>query len=194
MSIHIVSHPTFVVSEENDIKIDRCLRCEYELKGLPEECTCPECGLEHDANAFSFHFVRESRYVLYVTIYTTLYSYIVLITDNKPLQWKNLILVFLALFGTAAILNYLFSLSDRQSFMIVNQAGLHFHMPGRNDRTIQWNEIGSISQSRFTARMRVYNPNGKKIYSASYNRFKSSKYISECITDIERMKKVYTQS
>lgn len=188
----VVRHPKFVTSETIDIKIDRCLRCEYELKGLPEECTCPECGLGHDPQAFSIELYRETTQIWNLIGVIIILAYFFLLLWNRPLQWSDSFQIVLGVAGIGMILNHFFSLSDRRSLLVINKSGLHFHLPGRDDRSFRWDEIDKVNQSWFTARMRIYSPEGKKIYSVSATRFKTKKYLRECITDIERMKKVYT--
>mgnify|MGYP007050445378 CR=1 FL=1 len=41
--------------------VDRCLRCNYPLVGLPTAHVCPECGLSYDTETIVFRPTGESR-------------------------------------------------------------------------------------------------------------------------------------
>lgn len=129
-----------------------CIRCEYDLRGLPERNACPECGLAYDEDSAMFPAVVQSNQAdAYARFLPFVFAGIMLsfhLVRGGPFGFPGIFLITL-LSSLGIILIYRGATgkplvrADKNVIAILPD-GIHLRLEDVQRRFIGWQEVKSI--------------------------------------------------
>ncbi|MBI3835821.1 MAG: hypothetical protein HY287_15960 [Planctomycetes bacterium] len=141
-----------------------CPRCQYDLTGLPEIHTCPECGFQYDFKARTIVFSEPKRkeifWFIMLVAFTTVIFFDLLRRGIRPGDWPMALMYVANAIGAAFAL--LRPLPPRR-FMSIDSAGLQFDPPIKGIMAIPWQEFGEAKPSWADGSLLIFGKDGHKI-------------------------------
>lgn len=127
---------------------DACPICDYNLVGLPDEHTCPECGLEYDENTLVIEKHSSKAVVTIVAALMALgaaraaLELIGVATSNVAVRTIDVFKDLLGLVICSAAAAMMWRMRSRPAMkLVVAKRGPALLIPGRPPRTFDWNDI-----------------------------------------------------
>lgn len=170
-------------------KCRECPRCQYDLTGLPEKHTCPECGLEYDPHAVYVRLSLHTRPWNQVVMGVALIAAAVFF-PRPGLRWKeNLPLILLIIVAMLpAILRLL--TSSGKGYLILNRSGFAMVDDRMRTTTIAWHELRGVRCNWITGNLVVMGPSstGLVFPSWQFDGFFNARRLAR---EIRQLKEVY---
>jgi len=168
-----------------------CPLCSYDLTGLSETHTCPECGLNYDPDtvAIELRGVRHPVAVLVPPV--ILGAFLAFVIQRGAVQMKHWVILAV---GGASILVDLYRSFIRfglRNRLVINHEGLHFKLLCGDDRTVRWEEIGLADRTWVTGTLRIRGPDGSSVFVCPIREFNGKKMVLRSIAEINRLKEIY---
>ncbi|MCG3136178.1 MAG: hypothetical protein HJJLKODD_00003 [Phycisphaerae bacterium] len=140
--------------------LNKCPQCGYDLRGLPADHRCPECGLAYDHQTEIFR-PRKPR-----IIFVGLLGFLggmggminMLIRSLQPGSRSGIfsVLMFMVWLGLGV---YLFlrlnRIYQRGQFVMIGPDGMHYRLQSPECSYLSWSQIGSIKPQRYDKLCRV---------------------------------------
>ncbi len=168
-----------------------CLKCDYDLTGLPDEHICPECGLDYDPDNVALELARKPDILEVVVALTMLGIVYASFWSGKALgaleDWVSAILViqiFVLLLMWAV---------GRGTWrrIIINRLGVHVFRREGQCETVPWEKIESASVSWVTGALKVLGADGGIVLKVSIVGLKKVQHARKCMAEIMRLKELY---
>ena len=131
---------------------DRCPRCDYSLRGLPANHTCPECGLRYDEHCELYRIRNpKAAFTLLLCVFGSVGG------SGKGLEhfghwatagfWEKLFAVgaVVWLILIVFLARKLYRIYRRGQFVAVTADGLILRMVGCKDDLIPWERVRSVA-------------------------------------------------
>jgi hypothetical protein len=170
-----------------------CPRCNYDLTGLPEIHTCPECGLNYDPDTVAIE-LRGVRHPVAVLFWAVIWiALLVFILQRGAPRMRDWFFLTVAGAGFLVDLYRSFIRSGLRNRLVINHEGLHFKLSCGDDRIVRWEEIGLADRTWVTGTLRIRGPDGSSVFVCPFAEFnRNKKMVLRSIAEINRLKKIYT--
>lgn len=171
----------------------QCSRCDYDLTGLPDEHTCPECGFAYDKHATSIRLTsrREYRYAQIMGVLW--FFYFVSLWQRGPIKMPAW---FLIVFSVIFVGMFLFRLRKSRTVadrMIFTREGFTFYSPTTSSTPVPWSVVKSASCSWWDGALRIQRTDDFEPISISHRHLGGVKIGKKCAAELNRLKLVYNE-
>lgn len=168
-----------------------CPRCGYDLTGLPEVHTCPECGLEYDPHCRVMRSdVRRFEYKQ-LLFGGALLAMIAIVAIAYGVPHVDAWLLTVIGVGMLASIWRLARGAGRSYELTINRRGVQFDHPGLPDRVIAWDEIGEAGYSWVRGRFYLRARDGTMLFTCGRMRLGGAREARRCADAIYWLKRVY---
>jgi len=166
-----------------------CPQCDYDLAGLPEEYTCPECGFEYDIHASVIKLTARRLYYKDFT-HHAIGAVLLIMLLSGVVGASPIIAAIPVLLLLPPIYRILMS-TGKPVHMALNRRGIYFDCPRMRGRFVGWADVGKAEYSWMFGRFRIRDPNGRKIISCSFKVLGSPSMARTCVSAINLCKDLY---
>ncbi|MBI3835820.1 MAG: hypothetical protein HY287_15955 [Planctomycetes bacterium] len=144
-----------------------CPRCQYDLTGLPEIHTCPECGFDYDSNAI-FVRLKIGRILWNQLLMAALLIGAMIYFATPKTRWKeNFAPISLIMLSIIPVILRLLSSRDRGS-LTLNRFGVTKEKDQKRVIRIPWNEIQRVRFNWITDNVVVKRNRSKRIVVSTH--------------------------
>jgi hypothetical protein len=172
-----------------------CPCCSYDLTGLPEVHTCPECGFEYDALAMSITLRGRRAYTVNLissaAMGLTYFGFLYPRTGFTA--GKATLIIFLGI----ALLVTLYRLWKRETvprLLLLSRRGLAFHPPSFDITLLPWGEITGASCSWVTGVLCITGKDGQTVLRCPYQTLGTLRIAKRCAAEINRLREGYSEA
>lgn len=173
----------------------QCPQCDYNLTGLPDEHTCPECGFAFDAYSTCIRLsARENyRHAQVMIVFWILYFVFVVWRQVGPSRMSASILVLFSLVAVGRLLYESRRIQTAADRMIFARAGLSFYSTTSTSIPIPWSIIKSASCSWVDGSLRIERTDDNDPIKFSHRELGGVRIGKRCAAEINRLKSVYVE-
>lgn len=170
-------------------EIRACPSCEYDLAGLPDEHTCPECGFEYDPDAVVIHLPGKAPAVgnlLGVGILALLViQQIMRVTTGGDSYSDAFTFIMLVLCVATILCEFLGYVAGKHRF-ILNRNGVRVEHPDVTNETVRWSDIRRAKYSWVWGSLHLLGQDGRVLREftmAQLGRGKTGRKCAKLIND-----------
>ncbi len=169
-----------------------CLGCGYDLRGLPEEGCCPECGLGYDRHSKLIRFApgrRDWRNLAYAALLLALLAWTGTQTGFNRL---DAYFVAIVLAGVGAAVWRLTKTAGQACELSINGQGVAFKHPALPDSRIPWGLIGRARCGMLTRKLYLEARDGRRLLACKYDWIGGARMARGCAREINALRQAYT--
>jgi hypothetical protein len=166
-----------------------CPRCQYDLAGLPEVHTCPECGFEFDPHAIFIRLKVKRGLLNQVLIGVILFAALVHFGGSPGLRKENVGLALLIVIATIPPLIRI--LAPERISLTVNRFGIGVEGEHDEDMCISWKDIRSVRFSWISGNIVIRGPKPKRL-AIAYLQIGGFFIARRLAKQIDRLRKIYS--
>ena len=169
-----------------------CLKCDYDLTGLPDEHACPECGLAYDPHNVRIRLASTfgpagTAAILVMALWILVAPSCVGRTRGAFESWAFTIL---AVYGFVVVLRSAHRRATRRR-IIFNREGLHVFRRDALHVAVPWEQIVSANVSGVTRALKLLDPRGGLVLKVSAHELGRARYSRQFADEIMRLKELY---
>lgn len=177
-----------------------CFVCNYSLRGLPQEGTCPECGVAYDPVAVFipthpyYEFWRQAC-IAAVLLLATAFSFRVNWLKGVVLPKTHLIAGSIAaLASVSALAITILSYRSRRTGVLLNHTGMHVVKSGSVCRSVAWDGIRCVRYRCFRGYVYFYyGENAPATKRMRWTSFGSPRLAKKCAREMSRLLPQYAK-
>lgn len=169
-----------------------CLKCDYDLTGLPDEHTCPECGFTYDSENVAVDLrYRPSGLLIRIAIFAMAALPLCFFFGSL----ENVVLLWAWVWQIAWLTGFhLYCMRARRKLepkLILNRSGIHVARSFHDIEFWPWEVVGEAKHSWVTGRMTIQNACGDAVFFLPIRETGKLKTARQCATEIMRLKELY---
>lgn len=168
-----------------------CPQCDYDLTGLPDEHTCPECGFVYDTHATSIKLTARKEFrngLIFGSVYLV---WFVLFRSSSTFRMPVWFLIGIVILFLTVTLFRLRKYQTVASRMILTRHGISFFSPSGMTQPIPWAEIRSASCNWWDGQLRLTRPDQIEPMDISHRALGGVRIGKKCAAEINRLKSIY---
>ena len=169
-----------------------CPRCDYDLTGLPEQHTCPECGCGYDQHSIGIPLTgrRHQRWALWLFIpIGGLLT--VLAVQRGASGWDTLRHLMVPVAFTVGYCVRTARRAGLPTRMVLNRNGVELVTPGQEGLSWNWSIIQSVDVEWVWGRFQLISTKGEVLLSRGYPNLGSLKLAKQCAAEINKRIVIY---
>jgi hypothetical protein len=165
-----------------------CPRCSYDLTGLPDVHTCPECGFEYDPLARSI-VLRGRRVYAFNLIWSVAFALTYFYFWYPRMDFASGKAIVIAFLGVALVttLYRVWKRENLPQLLLMNRHGLAFHPPTVASTVVPWSDITRAKCSWVTGALCVIGRDGQTLLRCSYRTLGTLRIAKRCAQEINAL-------
>lgn len=169
-----------------------CLRCGYDLKGLPESGRCPECGFCYDP-ACRLLRVNVRRRQLRQLLLAAVLAVVMAWTFTKAGVLPEDYWIFVVIGLPAAWAAWrLLGIHGRYCWVTINVWGVSFRHPDKGTFCVEWARIGDVRVTSHPPRFIIERRDGVVLVEWAADVVGGLDSACACASEINRLSQVYS--
>ena len=170
----------------------QCARCQYDLRSLPEEHVCPECGLQYDEHVQVY--VLRPLWREYRTIgYAFLLLALMWLARPAVGVMPAVVAAGIVVLDLILVVGRIAARRGTQRAIILCREGLRLEDSVQPAQLIPWREVGWVRYRWARGDLRIDNPGGERLVCVSWLEFGSRRQARRCAAEINRLRSVYNR-
>jgi hypothetical protein len=168
--------------------------CQYDLTGLPEVHTCPECGFEYDPHAQVIRLFPQRRiYGHFVAAGTWMVPILLLRRGAFSQQDAALFLGSIAVVLLVTTF-YWSRIAGSPRRLVLNRHGVRFDHPSISGEAIPWAGLAKAEFDWVFGKLWLISPQGTTLHEVPYRKLGSTRLSRRCADEINRLAALYAQA
>ena len=165
--------------------------CRYDLTGLPEVHTCPECGFENDPHARVIRLFPQRRiYGHFVAVGI----WILLIMRGALSQYTAAVVLSSIAVVLLVTTFYWSRIAGSPRRLVLNRHGVRFDHPSISGEAIPWAGLAKAEFDWVFGKLWLISPEGTTLREVPYRKLGSTRLSRRCADEINRLAVLYVQA
>ncbi len=136
-----------------------CPKCDYDLTGLPDVYTCPECGFASDLHTVVFHVGQPAGVISSIFLVGGFAAAVV----SAFLGARTVGPLVAFSFGIVWLILYVGAIRAPKGQLIVNHVGVHVFLPAGPPVSLAWADVREVNASWGNAALHIIPHHGRKV-------------------------------
>ena len=167
-----------------------CAACEYNLAGLPDVGTCPECGVQYDPDYVVLRIPIYGRAVWKLLLIAILAVVWMRSWHHGGLTPADSFLALALIAGAIWTCRRLFPRSARYCTLIVNAYGVTIEHPAKDRQALRWSDIQRASTANGSSKL-VIEGHHENVLLHCTSGFVGANVAGTCAREINRLMELY---